>query len=88
MRSQDRTRPKTAENSGASDGVSRSLTTFNEDELGFIQTASAAILTAATRGDLDLNELAALELAQRGLDHGGKWVGFHNARQIYERSRR
>ncbi len=82
-----RTHTKT-HNSRTSDGVSRPLTTFNDDELGFIQTAAAKILTAAARGDLDLNELADFELAQRGLDHDGKWVGLDKARRIYDRSRR
>lgn len=55
---------------------------FTVDELGFIQIASAKILTAVVRGTIDLNLLAREELASRGVDHGGKWVGFKEARKI------
>lgn len=63
-------------------------TTFTDDERGFMQTASITILTAAARGELDLNDLARRELAHRGLDRDGKWIGFDKAREVYQRSRR
>ncbi len=56
---------------------------FTVDELGFIQTALAKVLAAAARGELDLNRLAREELAARGLDDHGKWVGFQRAKQIH-----
>ena len=56
---------------------------FTVDELGFIQTALTKVLAAAARGELDLNRLARQELAARGLDDHGVWVGFPRAKQIH-----
>ena len=56
---------------------------FTVDELGFIQTALAKVLGAAARGEIDLNRLAREELAARGLDDKGVWVGFDRAKQIH-----
>ena len=42
------------------------------------------LLAAASRGDIDLNELAAVVLAGRGLDHNATWVGFPAAAQLLE----
>lgn len=56
---------------------------FTIDELGFIQTAAAKVLAAAARGEIDLNRLAREELANRGLDQNGTWVGFDQARAIH-----
>ena len=58
-------------------------TKFTVDELGFIQTALNKVLAAAARGELDLNNLARKELANRGLDKQGQWVGFDKANQIH-----
>jgi len=52
------------------------------DELGFMQLAAARILAAVAPRELDLNAVARRELANRGLDHDGKWVGFAKAVQI------
>lgn len=57
---------------------------FTVDELGFIQTALNKVLAAAARGELDLNRLAREEMASRGLDRDGNWVGFDRARQIHQ----
>ena len=56
---------------------------FTVDELGFIQTALAKVLAAAARGEIDLNRLAREELASRGLDDQGVWVGFDRSKQIH-----
>lgn len=56
---------------------------FTVDEIGFIQTALTKVLAAAARGELDLNRLAREELASRGLDEQGNWVGFDRAKQIH-----
>ena len=58
-------------------------TTFTVDELGFIQIALNTVLVAVANGELDLNDLARKELANRGLDKQGQWVGFDKANQIY-----
>lgn len=55
---------------------------FTADEIGFIHLADARVLAAAARREIDLNQLARAELAARGLDARGLWVGFERARQI------
>ncbi len=57
--------------------------TFTLDELGFIQLALNKVLAAVANGELDLNALARKELANRGLDKQGNWVGFDKANQIH-----
>lgn len=49
------------------------------DEVLILQGAHVALLTAAARGEVDLNALARAELAARGLDQRGQWVGFDAA---------
>jgi len=57
---------------------------FSVDELGFIQIALTEVLAAVSRGELDLNKLAREELAARGLDQHGRWVGFQKAAEIHK----
>ena len=57
---------------------------FTVDEVGFIQIAMTKVLAAVARGELDLNRLAREELAARGLDDKGVWVGFDRAKQIHK----
>jgi hypothetical protein len=57
---------------------------FTVDEIGFIQIALTKVLAAAGRGELDLNRLAREELAARGLDDNGVWVGFDRAKQLHK----
>lgn len=52
---------------------------FTLDELDFVQAVPVQILVAAAQGDLDLNRLAREELANRGYDQSGLWVGFDRA---------
>lgn len=54
-------------------------TQFTLDEMGFMQLAAAKILAAVARGELDLNAVAQAELALRGLDAKGQWIGFQQA---------
>jgi len=56
---------------------------FSIDEIGFIQIADTQVLAAVARGELDLNRIAREELAARGLDLNGTWVGFEKAREIH-----
>lgn len=56
---------------------------FTVDEVGFIQAASSRVLAAVARGKLDLNRLACEELAARGQDLDGVWVGFERAAKIH-----
>ncbi len=46
------------------------------DEMGFLQLADPAVLARIARGEVDLNTLARRELANRGCDDTGRWVGF------------
>lgn len=41
------------------------------------------LLTEALEGRFDVNYLIRYELANRGLDRQGKWVGFKEARRIH-----
>jgi len=53
---------------------------FTIDQVGFIQTADTEVLAAVARGEIDLNLIAREELASRGLNDQGRWVGFDQAR--------
>jgi len=55
-----------------------------DDVMGFIQLLSNDVLIAVVKGELDLNDLARQELACRGLDLYGRWVGLEKAKKIYE----
>ena len=56
---------------------------FTVDEVGFIQIALTKVLAAVARGELDLNRLAKEELAARGLDDKGVWIGFDRAKKLH-----
>lgn len=53
------------------------------EALEYLQTLPTKLLVAAIRGDIDLNAIARRELASRGLDRDGRWVGFEKAREIH-----
>lgn len=61
-----------------------SAANFTVDEIGFIQIADTKVLAAVARGEIDLNRIAREELASRGLDQSGNWVGFDAARSIHQ----
>ena len=56
---------------------------FTVDEVGFIQHATSRVLAAVARGELDLNQLAREELASRGQDINGVWIGFDLAAELH-----
>ncbi len=58
--------------------------TFTVDETGFIQIAAIKVLAAVARGELDLNRLAKEELAARGLNDQGNWIGFDAAKKHHK----
>lgn len=64
--------------------VAYSLGGLTVDEIGFIQIATLKTLTAVASGKLDLNRLALEELASRGMNHQGVWVGFAEAKAILD----
>lgn len=47
------------------------------------QVIDSNLLAAAARGEIDLNHLARMELANRGQGTKGEWVGFDQAKQIH-----
>ncbi len=49
------------------------------EQIGFLNMADTDILVRVVKGEIDLNELAAKVLANRGLDKDGVWVGFKGA---------
>jgi len=53
---------------------------FAVDELQFIQSVPVRVLVAVTCMELDLNLLAREELASRGYNESGVWVGLRRAR--------
>lgn len=60
-------------------------TTLTQDELLSIQSLPFKLILAAANGQVDLNAMARDELANRGLDQSGKWVGFDQARALLHR---
>ena len=53
------------------------------DEMLSIQILPLSVLIAAANKQLDLNALACIELASRGMDANGKWVWFAKAKEIH-----
>jgi hypothetical protein len=55
------------------------------DKVGAMQLMDTDILLAAALGRVDLNQVAALMVAARGMGRSGEWVGFLEAeRQMDE----
>lgn len=42
------------------------------------------LLTEALKGDFDVNYLIRRELANRGFDGEGKWIGFKQAKELHK----
>lgn len=56
---------------------------FTIDELGALQLLDSTVLGAVARGELDLNLIARENLASRGLDAAGRWIGFDRAQALH-----
>ena len=69
----------------AAGGAREATLAFARDSVDVIvlQTAGTDLLVRSARGQLDLNLLARCELANRGLDAAGKWVGFKQAEKLH-----
>jgi hypothetical protein len=61
----------------------QTTTAFSVDDLGALQLLSSEVLAAVASGRLDLNLAARHELASRGQDKKGAWVGFDKAARIH-----
>lgn len=48
-----------------------------------LQPIPTVVLTAAVRGDIDLLRLVRAELAARGVDLDGEWIGFPAALRLH-----
>jgi hypothetical protein len=48
-----------------------------------LQTADTDLLVAVMRGQVNLNDMARLTLASRGLDLDGEWIGFDAANRLH-----
>ena len=55
---------------------------FTYDQLSFLQTLTIPMVAAIARGDIDVQQLARKELASRGVDMSGKWIGFDAANAL------
>lgn len=55
------------------------------DDALILQCGHTALLAAAARGEIDLNQMARDVLASRGLDQHGRWVGAERAAAIHAR---
>jgi hypothetical protein len=56
------------------------------DELNpkFIFSLTATqLLTEALKGEFDINYMVRRELANRGFDRDGKWIGFDKAKKLH-----
>lgn len=54
-----------------------------DDVEGVLQLFKNDVLVTVINGEIDLNEVARLEMAARGLDKKGTWVGFQKAAEIH-----
>ena len=55
-----------------------------EQQLNEFQTMPTELLAQASRGEIDLNQLAKYILTQRGQDNNGRWVGFKEAAKVHQ----
>jgi hypothetical protein len=58
-----------------------------EDDLDpryIFSMTSTQLLVEALKGEFDLRYLTSRQLANRGLDMEGKWVGFDKAKEIHK----
>ncbi len=62
--------------------VGYSLGSVSVDQVAFLQAVPASVLVEVSAGRVDLNLLAREELANRGYDQNGVWVGFRVAADL------
>ena len=78
----DTTTPAPAAAADTTTPASAAITTTAAE---WVQTFPVAVLAAVARNEVNLNRIARQELAARGLDTLGSWVGFPEAKRIAER---
>lgn len=52
-------------------------------QICMLQCIDSETLSKAVKGEVDLNQIAKVILAQRGHDENGQWVGFEDAKRIH-----
>ncbi len=57
---------------------------LSADEALFLQTVPWQLLAALAAGSIDVPAMAREELAARGVDASGRWVGFDRAAEIHQ----
>ncbi len=60
---------------------------LERDIIEMLQTFDVRLLSAIARGEVDAGHLARQELAYRGLNAVGKWVGFDKAQRLADEVR-
>ena len=63
-------------------GIGYSLGPLTPDQLDFVHALPRSVLLAAANNKVDLNRIAREELANRGYDVEGVWVGFVQADRL------
>jgi len=61
-------------------GVGYSLGPLTLDQIDFLHAVPSCVLVAVSAGQVDFNLLALQELANRGCDGRGVWVGYRAAK--------
>jgi hypothetical protein len=64
-------------------GVGYSLGPLTPDQIDFVHAVPLSVLLSAANGHVDLNRVAWQELANRGYDRQGIWVGYKMAGAEY-----
>lgn len=62
------------------------LTQDSDNPALALQMISTTVLAMAARGEIDLNQFARQELASRGLNWRGAWIGFEKAAALAKMS--
>lgn len=86
LRSSLRRAPEAAVDSSAQSDANRAEWCSLPDETNpqfLLSLASKEVLLAAARGELDVMRLVREQLAARGLDLDGRWVGFDAAKKVH-----
>ncbi len=60
---------------------------LSQEAAGHVQTFPAWILAAIASNQVDIQALVRQELADRGLDANGRWIGFKEAARLHKTGR-
>lgn len=54
-----------------------------QDAIDYLQSFPTAALLAIAKGELDIDQLVRSEIACRGVNEAGAWVGFKEAKKVW-----